>query len=302
MTTGEMLVTAWHLKPEVVAGSVALVALYLVWVRPLTARALSWVSGVLLLCLILISPLDTLAHDYLFSAHMAQHLLMTLVVPPLLLAGVPPRLLERAMSRALLTRLGSPLPAWLLANGVMWAWHAPPLYGAALASDGLHILQHAMFLGTATLFWWPVVAPASPRPLMPPWALMLYLFAAMAAGSALGILLAFAPAGLYPHYVSGEDHHGLLSLVRDGWGITPADDQQLGGMLMWIPGGIVYGLAVVAALARWLDEPEEREEPAVPATPAPAERRLVLSAAGELREVGPGEESYPDNERKRHGG
>ncbi len=298
-----MLLSAWHLKFEVLTSSLALLAAYPLLARPLSLwRTLSWVSGVLLLALSLVSPLDTLAHDYLFSAHMAQHLLMTIVVPPLLLLGIPPELVQRTVASrwrfgGLLRLLGNPLAAWVLATGVLWVWHAPVLYGAALRSDVIHILQHAMFLSTALLFWWPVVAPISGHARMEAWGLIAYLFAAMAAGSALGILLAFAPVGLYPHYLNPQDHHGLLGLVRDGWGISPADDQQLGGMLMWIPGGIVYGLAIVGTLALWLNEPDEgvqaEEQTKVPtqavapATAAqPAAQDVVLSATGELRVVG----------------
>ncbi len=122
-----MLTSAWHLKPEVIVGCVGLIMFYVLWVRPLTWRAMSWVSGLLILALSLISPLDTLAHDYLFSAHMVQHLLMTVVVPPLLLAGIPQPFLRRVMSWGPLGKLGNPLAAWLLANGVLWAWHAPSL-------------------------------------------------------------------------------------------------------------------------------------------------------------------------------
>ena len=301
MTTQQFLLTAWHPKPEVFAGCAALLAGYALLARPLSApRALAFVSGVAVLLLSLVSPLDALAHEYLFSAHMAQHLLLTLVVPPLLLLGLPEAEGGRRKTEArrrdgrdkvasLCARLFClppsafrlPFVAWWLATGVMWLWHLPPLYNAALASDTVHVVQHALLLATALLFWWPVLGPARARAALPAWAAILYLFLALAAGSVLGIILAFAPPGLYPRYLAPPDSHGLLALVRDGWGLTPADDQQLGGFLMWIPGGIAYSLALFVVLARWFGEPEDDPVAAgaVGADPprSPADARPALS-------------------------
>ncbi len=282
MTTGEMLLSAWHWKPEVLAGCGTLAVVYLAraGAAPLWRR-LSFLLGLLLLALSLVSPLDALAHEYLFAAHMLQHLVMIVAVPPLLLWGVTPQLARLAASGGhvggAVRSLGNPLLAWGLATVVMLAWHLPSLYGAALASDGIHVVQHAMFLGTSIMFWWPVVAPQDSPARLAAWASMVYLFAGMVAGTVLGVLLTFAPAGLYPHYLHPEDHHGLLALVREGWGISAADDQQIGGMLMWIGGGLVYGLAIVGVLARWLAEPDEDE---VVRSVAPS-REEVLRPRGE---------------------
>lgn len=233
----------------------SLLAIAYVWrLRPPFPQAVSFLTGLLILALALVSPLDSLSHEYLFSAHMLQHLLMTVIVPPLLLLGAGPLLAERSREGRVSRALSHPLAAWSLANGVMWVWHLPVFYNAALASDLVHIVQHAMFLGASLLFWWPVLA--SSEGALTSWAAMLYLFAALVSGSALGILLTFAAPGMYPAYLSPNDHHGLLSLVRQEWGISPADDQQLGGLLMWIGGGLVYGLAIVGVLARWFNEPE----------------------------------------------
>ena len=293
------LLTAWHPKPEALAGCAALLAGYFLLASrrgyPLPAwRAVAFAAGVAVLLLSLVSPLDTLAHEYLFSAHMAQHLLLTLVVPPLLLLGLPSderratsddpagsrgRLstcdLRPATCDPLVARRSSlvapPWLAWFPATGVTWAWHLPVLYNAALASDVVHVVQHGLFLATALLFWWPVLGPAAARAALPAWGAALYLFLAMAAGSVLGIILAFAPPGLYPLYLAPPDSHGLLALVRDGWGLTPEDDQQLGGFLMWIPGGIAYSLAMFAVLARWFAEPDQDDpgvEPSRGARPA----------------------------------
>jgi cytochrome c oxidase assembly factor CtaG len=267
MTTWQLLTTAWNWEPSVVSGCALLLGLYLGLARPLTTRALYFVAGVLVLLLSLVSPIDVLADTYLFSAHMLQHLLLMLVVPPLLLIGTPPQLVQRILAVAPIGRtvqvLTQPVLAWTIYHAFMWVWHVPALYDASLRHEGLHIAGHLLFLTTATIFWWPVIAPvtAAGRPLLAPWAAILYLVAAGVAGTVLGIILTFAPPGLYPSYLQPDDRLGILPLLRDGWGLSPAGDQQFGGMLMWIPGGLVYSFAVLAALARWFNEESNEHSP-----------------------------------------
>jgi putative membrane protein len=211
-------------------------------------------GGVAWLLLALVSPIDVLGDEYLFSAHMLQHLLLVLVVPPMLLLGLPAEVIRRALGIRIVARvesvLGHPAVAWVLAAAVLWVWHLPALYDAALADENVHIVQHLMFLVTATAFWWPILTPLEKRRLGPG-AAMAYLLAAGAASSLLGVILTFAPAGLYPAYLQPEDELGLLSLIRQEWGLSAAADQQLGGLLMWVPGGIAYLLAIFAVFARW---------------------------------------------------
>lgn len=269
MTLGEFLLAGWQQKPGVIGGCAIALGGYLALARPLGARAFAFAAGLLTLLLSLVSPLDTLAHTYLFSAHMAQHLLLTLVVPPLLLLGLPPGLVGRLLDRSPAGRFAAwrgyaPL-AWALATATMWVWHLPALYVAALRDDRVHIGQHLLFLATAALYWWPVVAPAGARGALAPWAAALYLFTGMAASSVLGILLTFAPPGLYPDYLRPADVLGILPLVRDRWGLTPAADQQVGGLLMWIPGGFVYSLGLFGTLARWFAAPDEADDEPAPA-------------------------------------
>lgn len=263
LNTSRLLTTAWDWKPSVMVGCAMLALGYVLVVRPLSHRAWLWMLGVLVLLLSLVSPVDALGDHYLFSAHMLQHLLMVLAVPPLLLLGIPGEFSHRALAWTPVARaervLGRPLPAWLLYISVTTVWHVPALYDTALQSEALHILEHLMFLVTATMFWWPVLHPVTGPPRLAPWASILYLFAAMAAGSVLGIIVTFAQPGLYPAYTHPVDELGILPLLR-GWGLSPADDQQLGGLLMWIPGGAVYSLVTFAMLARWFSEPEEEAE------------------------------------------
>lgn len=260
MTTWHLLTSAWDWEPTVLVGCAALLAAYDLVARPLTARAWCFGSGVLVLLLALVSPLDTLGDTYLFSAHMLQHMLLILVAPPLLLLGIPPevwaRLLRWAPARRAERLLGRPPRSWLLGICTLWLWHAPVLYDAAVANEGVHILQHLCFLVTATIFWWPVITPLAERRLAFP-AVIFYLVAAAFVSSILGVIITFAPPGLYPAYEHPVDRLGALSLIRQGWGLSYALDQQVGGVIMWVTGGPIYLVSALWALGRWFAEPEE---------------------------------------------
>jgi cytochrome c oxidase assembly factor CtaG len=274
------LAAAWNLEPGITLGSLFLLGLYLGLARPLNRRTALFALGIALLLLSLVSPLHLLADRYLFSAHMLQHMVLVLAVPPLLLWGLPPRLAGRLLAAAarggpMARAIGRPLPAWVLFNGALWAWHVPVLYEAALGNAVLHRLEHLIFLLTATLFWWPVVAPLAGltrRPALAPWAVLLYLAAALVASTLLGIILTFAPPGLYPSYLHPDDPIGLLPFLRGSLGLSAGADQQLGGLLMWIPGGALYSIAIFATLGRWLAEPTTG--PAAPSLAPDARRSL----------------------------
>lgn len=234
---------AWDWEPSVVVGCAMLAIGYLMLVRKRRwNRAPYFLAGVLLLLLDLVSPLDTLADQYLFSAHVLQHFLLALVIPPLLLLGAPAFPLGRlgTLERA----IGQPPVSWLLGVGVMLAWHIPGFFNAALANDGLHIVQHLSFLVTGTIFWWPILAPLESRRL-PALPAIAYLFSACVCCSLLGAFLTFAPAGLYPAYLNPRARL---------WGLDPASDQQLGGMLMWVPGCFVYLAGILWTVKRWYSQ------------------------------------------------
>jgi putative membrane protein len=226
----------WDWEPSVIVGCGALAIGYIAVVRK---RGLSrmpyFLAGVVLLLLDLVSPIDSLADRFLFSAHIVQHFLLALVIPPLLQLGTPAfelRVLDR-LERV----IGQPPVSWLLGVGTMLAWHIPALFNAALASDGLHIFQHLSFLITGAIFWWPILGPLEDRRL-PALPAVSYLFSACVCCSLLGAFLTFGPVGLYPAYT------GYM-------GLDPKSDQQLGGMFMWVPGCFVYLLAILTTVRRW---------------------------------------------------
>ncbi len=229
--------TGWDWEPSVVIGCAAMVVAYLWFLRIRGAGSSLWFFlGVLVLLFDLVSPIDILADKYLFSAHIVQHLVLALVVPPLLIAGMPPLTLPV-------------LPAsvsWSLGAGAMLFWHIPVFFNAALANDALHIVQHLSFLATGTIFWWPILQ----RQFQPLTAIS-YLFGACLACSVLGAALTFARSGLYPAYLNPGDPLGWLPAIRGTWGLDPKADQQLGGLLMWVPGCFVYLSAILMTVARW---------------------------------------------------
>jgi putative membrane protein len=260
MTSTQLLTSTWHWYPTVLLGCAMLLGGYLIAARShLSARAWLFATGVVLLLLVLVSPLDELSDSYLFSAHMLQHLLLMLVVPPLLLLGLPRALAQRALDVPWVARLerflGAPVLAWCLGLGTEAAWHLPLLYNAALANEAVHAFQHLCFLVAGTIFWWPLLTPLSERRLAPLWAVV-YLFGASVVNTILGIVLIFAPLDLYPTYLEPADSLGVLSLVRDQWGLSVKLDRQIGGLLMWVGGSLVFLPSIVGALLRWYRLPE----------------------------------------------
>jgi cytochrome c oxidase assembly factor CtaG len=234
------VINAWDWEPSIVIGCAALAIGFLVMTHGRQRNVWYFFAGVLVLLLDLVSPLDMLADQYLFSAHIVQHLVLAMVVPPLLIAG---------MSSLRLPAVSAPA-SWSVGIGAMVFWHIPVVFNAALANDGLHIAQHLSFLISGTIFWWTLRR-------LPPLTAISYLFGACLACSVLGAALTFARPGVYPAYLYPEDRLGFLSLIREGWGLDPKTDQQLGGLLMWVPGCFIYLSAILMTLARWYGKKEE---------------------------------------------
>ena len=212
-------------------------------------------AGILVAALALLSPLHLLGERYLLSAHMVQHLLLTLVVPPLLLLGTPgwmlrPLLRFRLVRRAAGTLL-TPVPAFVLFNLVFVAWHAPPIYQLALTSVPAHAVEHGAFLGLALLTWWPVFGPLPEFPRLPYGAQVLYLFFESLPPTLLGAVISLAEVPLYPIYWAAPRLFGL----------TPLGDQQLGGLIMWIPGALAYFLVLTVVFFLWLERRGGTEAP-----------------------------------------
>ncbi|HTU42368.1 MAG TPA: cytochrome c oxidase assembly protein [Candidatus Aquilonibacter sp.] len=263
MTTTRLLLTAWDFDWSVILGCVLILMVYFLKGRADVWQRISFAAGVFILFLSLQSPLDPLGDTYLFSAHMAQHLLLILLVPPLLVLGISETEARSWLKIEWIVKaervLGNPYVAWCAGVATMTVWHVPTLYNFALAHEPAHIFQHLSFLVTATIFWWPVLHPLPERRLHTG-AAVAYLFAAAAENSVLGIILTFMPVGHYPAYLHPKDDLGALNLIRDGWGISAAQDQRLGGLLMWVPGCSVYFVAILAIIGQWYARPDSEED------------------------------------------
>ena len=247
------------------------------WVRAGSGRVVhGWqggcfAAGLLVLAGVLATPFEHLAEEYLW-AHMVQHLALEAVAAPLLVLGNPLSVLPWALpdrvrrptlpwGRRLSRRHARPASwaAWAVASLVvqtvtLWAWHAPGPYQAALRSVWVHGLEHASFLATALVFWWAVVG-ARRRSLYGPGVLV--TFGAALQGSLLGVLMALASRPWYPVYARASGHDG---------GLTALEDQQVAGVIMWGPGGMLYALAAVLLFAAWIRRPER---------PAPGPRAVA---------------------------
>jgi putative membrane protein len=259
MTTWELLTSTWTWKPSVVAGCAVLLIAYGAALRFRFPKVAGFfVAGVLVLLLALVSPIATLAGT-LFAAHMLQYFLLAMIAPPLMLLGIPRELMEKALAPASVATvervLGRPTVGWILGIGVMAAWHIPALHAAAMGSQGLHIIQNLTFLVSASIFWWPVYSPLEQRRLSP-LLVVLYLSTACMFCSVTGIIITFAPLGIYPDSIHPGGPLNVLLLIRNGWGLSAQADQQLAGLLMWIPGCLVYVSGMLITLGRWYLTPE----------------------------------------------
>ncbi|MDB4888162.1 MAG: hypothetical protein JWL61_17 [Gemmatimonadetes bacterium] len=258
---------AWTFAPMVVLALIASALCYLIGLRAHRARVrqarglslwrpYSFAAGVLALAIALLSPLDAVSAA-LFSVHMVQHLLLVVVAAPLIVIGEPAyvmlwalpmrarRRIARGWRRLMTLRttwrvITYPVIAWTLHVAMLWLWHAPRAYDAALRLPWLHIVEHSAFFLTALLFWWV----ALDRRRLRVGASTFYLFAAALQGTLLGALLTLAR---HPWY---QSHYA----TTQPWGLSPLEDQQLAGLIMWIPAGLAYLIAVAPRLLRALSD------------------------------------------------
>lgn len=249
------LATAWQWNVPALAVCVTLLSGYATRIHIRSSRTtVCFLTGVFVLLLTLLSPLELLGSTYLLSAHMVQHLLITQVVAPLLLLGLPSDGAANTVRYASLAQLERvwrrPVVAWLVGIGVVWLWHAPVIYNVALEHPWLLDLQHACVLLAALVFWWPIFAPL-PQSRLAALPGILYLFSACLASTVLGIMITFAPSSLYPAYLEPHDTLRLVPFLQGVCGLTPHVDQQVGGLLMWLPCCLLYLVAIVTLYARW---------------------------------------------------
>jgi putative membrane protein len=265
---------AWNFEALILIPLAITTVIYLwgmrnVWQRAGTGRGIkkrqygSFFGALLALCIAFVSPLDSLS-EVLFSAHMIQHMILMLIAAPLLVMSDLPLAFLWALPRNSAQGLGyrwnqsrplvriwqilrSPLFAWILFTITFWIWHASSLYVAALQNAWIHVFEHFTFLATAMLFWWILLKPTQQKHLQYAIAIP-YLFTTLLQSGILGALMTFTPQAWYPYYAT----------LVTSWGLTPLQDQQLAGLIMWIPGGAVFTLLTIGYFAAWLRALEQR--------------------------------------------
>ncbi|MDB5389994.1 MAG: hypothetical protein JWM11_5640 [Planctomycetaceae bacterium] len=264
--------TAWAWEPGVLISMLLTAWLYARGTRRIWREAgagrgirfrdlLNFSAGWLALIVALVSPLHPWG-NMLFSAHMSQHEILMLVAAPLLVLGRPLVAFLKALPAGWATAvaqcfrnstwqliwhsLSHPFSAWLIHGVTLWIWHIPFLFEATLTNEWIHAFQHISFLGSALLFWWALIQ--GPHYLSGYGLAVLYLFTTALHSGLLGALITFASTVWYPAYAK----------TTASWGLTPLEDQQLGGLIMWVPACSVYIIAGLAFFTAWLRRSELR--------------------------------------------
>ena len=253
----------WHGHTDVLIGLAVLQGGFLLGVGPLRKRyrlantveprlIATFTAGVLVIFVALVSPLHVLSDHYLFSAHMSQHLLLTLVAPPLLIMGTPDWLLRPIVRTRMMFRLlrisTHPIVAFAVFNLVFALWHIPALYNVSVTNHGVHIAEHLLFLATATVMWWPVTSkmPELPRLSYP--LQMGYFFLLSLAQIIVFATITFAKEPIYEYYV----------VAPRLYSISPIEDQQIGAIIMKVGSGLLFLTLLAITFFRWFNEEENQ--------------------------------------------
>jgi putative membrane protein len=243
----------WSIHPSTVIGIFALAAIYL-WrasqappgeQTPRGAQRFSFFAGLFLMFACLNGPLHDLSDDYLFSAHMVQHLLLTLVMPPMLIYGVSGWMLRPLLANRILGPIARRItrPAWcfVIFNLSIAVWHIPYFYNAAMANHNIHIVEHLIFMASAVLMWWPLMSPLPELPRLPYPGQLLYTFLLSLPMSVVAVYITLADHILYPAY----------SAAPRIFPLSPMDDQMIGGLIMWIPGTLIFTIILTVVFFKW---------------------------------------------------
>lgn len=233
-------------------------------------QSIYFFAGIFLLTVCIASPLHFLGENYLFSAHMLSHVLIILIAAPLIVAGIPA---ENKFKKflVLFSQKRIFLICWFVGVGIMWLLHIPYIFNHLFSMQGMenrNSMNGFMFveivglLIAGMLFCWPIINPYKEYRISAITG-VLYLSTACVFCSLLGLLITFSPLGTYFHYENLVDNYGYLSIIRNDWNISAAIDQQMAGLIMWVPGCLIYLTASMILLIKWFDE-KQPEKAIVP--------------------------------------
>lgn len=214
----------------------------------------------ILLIICFFSPLSVLSSHYLFSAHMIVHVILLLWVGPLLVMSLPAE--KKQFNSFFLFLKHHPVLGWLTGVGMMWIWHVPVVFNIAMNSmhhssfNFLSIIEALSLIIAGILFSAPVIHP-NKEYRIDALSGVVYLFTACIGCSLLGVLITFAPTGLYHHFLSMHDEYGLNNIILHRWNITQSIDQQAAGLIMWVPCCLIYVTGAMYLLIQWFKQKEE---------------------------------------------
>jgi putative membrane protein len=271
----------WENHNSVIIGAIVLAALYLWAVGPLrkkrgwapkfpAARAATFLGGLLVMFVALNGPIHDLSDYYQFNVHMIQHLMLTEIFAPMFILGLPAWLVKALVVD---TGLGRAAKFWggpLVGGGVFIVclafWHMPPFYDLMMRNHNIHIVTHVMFMITAVMSWWCVFCPLEEAGKVKEPVAMLYLFLLGIPMQIVAAIITLSETVLYTWYATAPRIGGLSAI----------DDQKLGGLIMWVPGGLVIWIAITALWVSWTHRGEVAEARAVARGEAPEPPPLTL--------------------------
>ena len=248
----------WHGHPEVILGLIITESLYLVGIGPLRIRLnlsdktnpyqlFLFTLGILIILISLTSPLHILSDQYLFSAHMLQHILITLIAPPLLLLGMPQWLIDYLLSNNVIYKIMRfivhPIIAIVIFNLIFSLWHIPELYKLSVSNHLIHIGEHLMFIISSLVMWWVIYSTSKKLPKISYPLQMIYLFTMSLAQIIVFGIITFAPEPIYAHYVDAPRI----------WNISALLDQQIGGIIMKVGSGFLFLAIIIFTFFKWFD-------------------------------------------------
>jgi putative membrane protein len=249
-TSARLSLSEFTVHPSTVVGIAGLAALYEYGAKaaargPRPVQRWCWYAALVTMFFSLNGWLHDLSDTYLFSAHMLQHLLLAFLVAPFMIMSVTGDMLRPLIRHPAVRRVAqwatAPVRCFAIFNIVIAGWHLPPMYNYALAHHPVHITQHLMILAASVLMWWPVLSPMPELPRLSYPGQMLYLFLMSIPMAIISVYIAYSDGILYPAYASAPRV----------WGISPMDDQMIGGLIMWIPGGLFFYTIISVVFFRW---------------------------------------------------